>query len=150
MNDFERNLNELLADTFILILKYEETSLKSISNTSVTVSEAHMIEAIAKNGGNSTVSDIASSLNISMPTATVAVKKLENKGFVSKIPCTQDARRLIITLTNLGRKINKAHSIFHRRMVRNISRDFTEESEKEILLSSVKKLSEFFKEKIEA
>ena len=148
MNDFEKNLNDLLVDTFNFILKYEETSLKKISNAPVTVSEVHMLEAIAKTGGSSTVSDISTLLNISMPTATVAVKKLERKGFVSKVPCTEDGRRFIITLTELGQKVDKAHKIFHKKMVRNISNGF-EENEKELLLSSIKKLSDFFKEKVE-
>ena len=148
MNDFEKNLNDLLVDVFNFILKYEETSIKTISDEPVTVSEAHMLEAIAKNGGCSTVSDISTLLNISMPTATVAVKKLERKGFVSKVPCPEDGRRFIITLTALGQKVDKAHKIFHKKMVRNISNSF-EENEKEVLLSSIKKLSDFFKEKVE-
>lgn len=149
MNDFEQSLNNVLVDTFNTILKYEELSLKSISSVPVTVSEAHMIEAVGKQGGRTTVSEIASLLNIAMPTATVAVKKLESKGFVTKVPCTDDGRRAIISLTELGEKINRAHSLFHRRMVRNISNEFLD-GEKEVLLSAIEKLSEFFKEKVEA
>ncbi|MDD2221548.1 MAG: MarR family transcriptional regulator, partial [Clostridia bacterium] len=59
-----------------------------------------------------------------------------------------DGRRFIITLTELGQKVDKAHKIFHKKMVRNISNGF-EENEKELLLSSIKKLSDFFKEKVE-
>jgi len=148
MNDFENSLNDLLVETFNFILKYEESSLKTISAASVTVSEAHMIEAIANNGGSSTVSDISILLNIAMPTATVAVKKLERKGFVIKVPCPEDGRRFIITLTALGQKVDKAHKIFHRKMVRNISNGFAE-NEREVLLTAIRKLSEFFKEKVE-
>jgi len=149
MNDFESNLNELLVDTFNLILKYEETSLKTICNVPVTISEIHMLEVIAKNNGSSTVSNIANSMDIAVPTATVAVKKLERKNLVTKVPCTEDGRRFIITLTELGEKINRSHSIFHRRMIRNISNAFAED-EKNVLLCSIRKLSEFFKEKIGA
>ncbi len=147
MDDFERSLNDILVNTFNNILKYEQTSLKTISDMPVTVAEAHMIEAISKRGGQSTVSDIANDLNIAPPTATVAVKKLEKKGFVIKVPFSKDGRRFIISLTRKGEKVNRAHSIFHRRMIRNISRNFTD-AEKNILLAAVKRLGEFFKEKV--
>ncbi len=149
MNDFEINLNDVLVNTFNSILKFEETSLKTIADAPVTVNEAHMIESISKRSGCSTVSDIASDMKIAIPTATVAVKKLENKGFVTKVPFSDDGRRFIISLTEKGTKVDRAHSIFHRRMVRNISREFSDE-EKEVLLTAIKKLNEFFKEKTEA
>ena len=148
MNDFEMNLNDLLVDTFNSILKYEESSLKNISSVPTTLTEVHIIEAIGKFGEKATVSNIASTVNVSMPTVTVAVKKLESKGLVKKAPCDEDGRRSIISLTDHGRKVNKGHSIFHRQMVRDISGDFSGD-EKEVLISVMKKLNEFFKEKVE-
>ncbi len=148
MNDFEMNLNDILVNTFNSILKYEETSLKTMADTPVTVSEAHMIESISKRSCSSTVSDIAYDMKISIPTVTVAVKKLEKKGFVTKVPFSDDGRRFIISLTEKGAKVDRAHSVFHRRMVRNISREFSND-EKEVLLTSFKKLNQFFKEKID-
>ena len=149
MDAFEKNLNHVLVDTFNYILKYEEASLKKILNVSVTITEAHLIEAIGKQENKkTTVSKIASLLNISVPTATVAVKKLESKGFVIKVPCEEDGRRTIISLTDMGKKIEKIHHLFHEKMVKNISSQFPD-SEKDILLKAITKLNEFFKEKIE-
>lgn len=148
MNDFEMNLNSLLVDTFSNVLKYEQVSLENISTVPATVTEVHIIEAIGNLGSKATVSNIAISVNVSMPTATVAVKKLEKKGFIIKTPCAEDGRRSNISLTDLGRRVNKAHSIFHRKMVRNISSDFSDD-EKKVLISAMKKLDEFFKEKVE-
>ena len=142
MTGFEERLNNLLVSTFNTIAKYEEISLKNIFETPVTVSEAHFIEAIGKSEGT-TVSELAALLNIAVPTATVAVKKLESKGYVQKIRCNEDARRSIITLTDSGKKVDRAHGLFHRRMVRNISGGFSE-TEKEVLLASINKLNEFF------
>ena len=147
MNDFEVNLNNVLVETFNNILKYEETSLKKIMNIPITITEAHMIEAVGKYKSEATVSKIASLLGVTMPTATVAVKKLERKGFLKKDPCAQDARCSIISLTDMGRKIEKVHQLFHEKMVRNISRQFAD-SEKDILLKAIKTLSEFFKTKV--
>jgi len=150
VNAFEQNLNNLLVDTFNYVLKYEETSLKKILSVPVTISEAHIIEAVGnQENQETTVSGIAALLGIAVPTATVAVKKLELKGFITKVPCVNDGRRSIISLTDLGKRIEKAHRLFHERMVKNISRQFAD-AEKEVLLHAVKMLSEFFKEKVVA
>ena len=149
MDAFENSLNRVLVDTFNDILKYEETSLKKISSIPVTITEAHMIEAVGLQENEATVSKIASLLDIARPTATVAVKKLESKGFIKKVPCEEDGRCTIISLTDTGRRIEKAHRIFHEKMVRNISRKFMED-EKEALLKAIKILNDFFKRKVEA
>jgi len=150
MDDFETSLNNVLVETFNSILKLEEISLKKIVSVPVTITEAHMIEAIGtQESKEATVSEIASMMNISMPTVTVAVKKLESKGFIRKAPCAKDGRRAIISLTDLGKKINKAHGLFHKRMVRNIASQF-QETEKEMLYRAITKLNEFFRERAEA
>ncbi|MDR1689238.1 MAG: MarR family transcriptional regulator [Clostridiales bacterium] len=146
MNEFESNLNELLVKIFNFISRYEEKSLKAISKTPVTVTEAHILEIIAC--GGATVSEIAAALSVAVPTATVAVKKLENKCFVTKTASTLDARRFIIELTPEGARINRAHSLFHRKMIRYVSAGLSD-SEKEALISAVKKLRDFFREKVE-
>jgi len=81
-----------------------------------------------------------------MPTATVAIKKLESKGFVAKDACAEDGRKAIISLTDLGKKVNRTHELFHEIMVRNISKEFEPHGQEE-LLKAVKKLSEFFQRK---
>ena len=149
MDGFEICLNDVLVDTFNAVLKYEEASLRRISNTPVTISEAHIIEAIGKLGGDASVSKVASVLNIAVPTATIAVQKLERKGIVMKTPCAEDGRRFIICLTETGKKLDRAHRIFHNKMVKNISGRFLD-GEKEILMAAMLKLRQFFKEKIEA
>jgi len=150
VDDFEKSLNHVLVDTFNLILKFEESSLRKIVSVPVTISEAHVIEAIgAQENEETTVSEISSLMGISMPTTTIAIKKLESKGFIKKVPCAKDGRRTIISLTEMGKKVNRAHNLFHRRMVKNISKQLME-NEKEVLYGAVVKLSEFFKEKVEA
>ena len=150
MDDFEKSLNHVLVDTFNMILKFEESSLKKIVSVPVTITEAHMIEVIGtQENEETTVSDISSLLGISMPTTTIAIKKLESKGFIKKAPCATDGRRTIISLTEMGKRVNRAHNLFHRRMVKNISKQL-KENEKEVLYGAVVKLSEFFKDKVEA
>ncbi len=146
MPDFETRLNELLIDIFNSVSKYEARSLKSLSDNAVTAAEAHIIEAVAKAGDGMTVGDIAAALNVAASTATVALKKLEGKGLVTKTASPEDGRRSIIRLTELGMKINRAHMYFHRRLAKNVGHDMTE-PEKEILLSATGKLARFLREK---
>lgn len=147
MLEFEDKLNHILVDTFNNITKYEEKSLRKISQVPITVSEVHLLQAIAQNGGSATVSCLSRILKVTRPTVTVAVKKLEKKELLKKETAEHDGRRFIITLTDSGQKIQRAHNIFHKRMIRNISKDFNTE-EKEILLQSLTKLADFFKDKV--
>ena len=150
MDTFELNLNNVLVDTFNAILKYEEVSLKRVLKMPVTITEAHIIEAIGRQENKeSTVSEIATAMGIAVPTATVSVKKLEGKGYVKKVPCARDGRRTIISLTDMGRKIERVHRLFHQNMVRNISSQFLD-TEREVLLRAVKTLNEFFRVRVEA
>lgn len=144
MTDFEQNLNDVLVDTFNGILRYEELCLKNMYTAPVTVSEAHMIDAIGKID-NPTVSEIAGRMGIALPTATLALKKLENKGFVTKTQSASDGRKAHVSLTRIGEKVHRAHNMFHHKLVKNISDQFNE-SEKEILLSAIKSLSLFFED----
>ena len=148
MPDFDETLNDILVDTFNNIIKYEEKSLQSIGDIPITVSEAHLLQAVAKNGGQASISELSMILKVTLPTTTVAVKKLEKKGFLEKGTSSEDGRKSVITLTLLGQKAQRAHNLFHRKMVRNVSSVFNEE-EKKILISSMSKLSDFFKDKAE-
>ena len=146
MDVFERDLNDLLTKTFNYILRFEEQSLRSLT-TPVTVGEAHMLEAVGQSDGT-TASEVAAALGFALPTVTVAMKRLESKGFVTRTPCDQDARRAIIRLTVKGSRVDRAHSLFHRAMVRNITSAYTEE-ERALLLTAVRRLSDFFRKKVE-
>lgn len=151
MTEFEANLNDLLVNTFNNILKYEEISLKTIAPEPITGSEAHVLEAIeccAESGETATISAVASRLNVAVATTTVAIKKLERRAYVTKVQCELDGRRTIVRLTESGQRIHRAHTLFHRRMVRDISRTLTD-TEREVLLTTVNKLSNLFKDKVE-
>ena len=149
MDSFETSLNQILVSTFNNILKFEELSLKNLSGAGVTVSEAHMLEATREAGESVTVSEIASSLGVAVPTATVALQKLERKGLIVKTSCKADGRRALISLTRDGKRIDRAHGIFHQKMVKDLARGF-DPSEKEMLLHAINKLNEFFVKRVEA
>jgi len=144
MDPFSRELNELLVSTYREITRIEELVLRSLSKNTLSISELHMLDVVGRAG--CTVTDIAQNMGISMPSATIAVKKLEKKGYVTKERDADDARKVVIRLTIEGRKAEAAHRWFHRQMVHNIEKAF-EGEEREMLLRTVRGLNAFFKEK---
>ena len=141
MDPFSHNLNELLVSTYREITRIEELVLRRLSKNTLSITELHMLDVIGRTG--CTVTDIAQSMGISMPSATIAVKKLEKKGFVTKERDPEDARRVCIRLTLEGRKAEAAHHWFHRQMVHNIGKSFAPE-ERDLLLKVIRDLNDFF------
>ena len=144
MNSFSVELNKLLVSTYREITRIEEMVLQNLSKGNLSITELHMLDVIGRNG--CTVTDISQSMGISMPSATIAIKKLEKKGYVTKAKDSDDARRVCIQLTLLGRRADAAHYWFHRHMVKSVEKQFAPE-ERELLLRALNGLNTFFAEK---
>ena len=141
MDPFSRELNELLVSTYREITRIEELVLRKLSKNTLSIAELHMLDAVGAAG--CTVTDIAQSMGISMPSATIAVKKLEQKGYVTKERDPEDARRVCIRLTLEGRKAEAAHRWFHRQMIHNIDKSVPPEDH-ELLLKVIRGMNDFF------
>ena len=147
MDTFESRLNELLIQTFRDILKVEELILRR-SAPRLSVAEVHLVEAVRKGKDRVlTVTEIASELQIAVPSATVAVNKMVKKGYITKEKSSEDGRVVNIRLTREGEKIFRLHRYIHLKMVRAAAQELTEE-EKDTLLVGVRHLDEFFKKKM--
>jgi DNA-binding MarR family transcriptional regulator len=144
MDPFSAQLNEMLVNTYRSVLAIEEAMLMNLSGDNLSISEMHMIEAVADGGPDGrTVTDIAQALSISPPSVTMMVKRLEKKGFVVKAKCEKDGRRTYVRLSELGRRADISHRYFHRQMVRAVGRSIPEE-EKAALLHGLTALNQFF------
>lgn len=143
MDSFECELNKLLVETYRSIIKVEEYTIKSSKVMDLSIGEMHLLECVSKREEGLTISDIAQDLNITLPSVTIAINKLSNKGYVQKIKDTKDGRKVNVILTKTGKKINIAHQYFHELMTKNISKEFSKE-EREILLRGITKLNDFF------
>ena len=140
-------LNTMLVDTFDAIRRVEEKSLRQACGGELSIAEFHTLECIGHGKDyRRTVGEIAEALGVTVPTVTVCVNKLVNKGYVTKTRSEKDARIAIIELTSEGRKMNHLHHFFHEQMVLNISDDLTED-ELESLLRCVRKLKSFFEDR---
>ncbi len=116
MESSKEMLNNLLVDIFNEILKVEEQSLRAATNSAVTVSEMHTIEAIGAQEPR-TLSELATATHVTISTMTIAVNRLAAKGYVERVRESTDRRVVRAKLTEKGRTIADAHRQFHERMV---------------------------------
>ncbi len=137
-------VNSLFVEVFNDIVKVEQNALRTAGFEDITTTEAHTVEAIDLYG-DSTMSAVASKLGITVGTLTVSVANLVKKGYVLRSRSAEDRRRVILRPTEKGYSLIKAHSKFHRDMVKSAVLELTE-NEAEIFKSSLTKLSRFFME----
>lgn len=148
MDAFAIALNEVLVDTYHNVLRVEEEALKKSGRIHLSIKEMHLIEAVGKGGEQGrTVSEIADAMNITRPTATVAINKLEKRGYLEKQPGNEDGRTVRVTLTRIGKRIDHFHRLYHYNMVTKIAENLTD-AEKDSLFKGIRKLNEFLKESL--
>ena len=149
MDAFENSLNELLVKVYRSLENLEETMLRASKKINLSISEIHLLEAVAASAGKegATISDISEYLAISLPSVTLAVNKMQQKGYVERKRCEKDGRVVKVTLTTAGRRAEHAHRYFHRSMVRAVTSQL-DGSEKQALLKGVGKLDAFLDDNI--
>ena len=132
------------------VINLEDNARKNVNfRINLTINEIHFLEAVGagcKDG--CTVSSLANLLNISKPSVTAMVNKLEGKGFLKKNPSSEDGRSVKVVLTHEGAKVNAYYRYFRRRMVKKINDGLTEQ-EKEFLAKAFEKINIYFKESLE-
>lgn len=147
MDSYAVRLNAVFVDTFRLILKVEEKSIRNTEKINLSISEMHLIEAVGKGEEGRSVSEIAAVLGVTLPSVTVAINKLVKKGYVRKGKSSKDGRSVAVSLTRTGRKMHSVHRHFHEQMARRATAGFSEQ-EKVILINGMEKVNAFLKQKI--
>lgn len=145
MNKSTTMINEILVQLFNDVLQIEEQSLKNGIFSDVSITEVHTIEVIGMYNER-TMSEVAQKLKITVSTLTTAINKLIKKGYVERKRIAEDRRVVLVKLTEKGMLAYKLHQRFHKKMINNAIEGLSLEEEK-ILLSSLNKLNDFFKEK---
>ena len=136
-------VNELLVDIFNRILAIEGESLKE-KGIKLSMSEIHVLEAITKTE-EPTMTNIANKLGITVGSLTVSINTLYQKGYVSRERDPEDRRKVVIGLMSKAEDDLEKHNDFHNEMINSIFNDLKVE-EDELLISSLKKLSSYFKQ----
>lgn len=138
-------INELLVQLFNDVLQIEEQSLKEGIFSDISITEIHTIEVIGMYSER-TMSEVAQKLKITVSTLTTAINKLIKKGYVERKRIEEDRRVVLVKLTKKGKLAYRLHQRFHREMINNAIEGLSLDEE-EILISSLNKLNDFFKEK---
>jgi DNA-binding MarR family transcriptional regulator len=150
MQGFQKMLNSMLMQVYHNILRVEEEFLQKNHRISLTIREMHLIECVGLNGDDGkTLSEIADYLRVARPSVTVAVNKLERKGYLTKNSCDKDGRVIHVTLTREGRKVYLYHNRYHMSMIHEIENEFGEE-EQAVLIRVIAKLNKFFEKSVGA
>lgn len=144
MDEFGTQVDTALTDIYVSVRRVEDKMLKT-SVLNLTTSELDFLDTIGKYGDKGcSISEIAKDNRVTMPTVTVAIKKIENKGFVQKVRSQEDGRKVNIVLTRMGHKAYAAHMYFHERMVRSLMRDVDAET-RPVILQALQNLSDFLR-----
>lgn len=139
-------LNELLMQTYDLILKAENNVVKQGPFSDLSVTEIHTIEAIGRREGR-TMGEIAARLNVAVSTLTVSINRLIKKGYAERVRDQKDRRQVFVHLTKKGEKAYLLHGYFHSAMINTTLKCLTEQ-ESEVLVCALEKVNEFFKDKV--
>jgi len=137
------SINELLVTLFHKIMSIEEQAIITEEFKDISNNDMHIIEAIGIEEARS-VSNVASRLDVTVGTLNIAMNRLEKKEYINRNRSESDKRVVLVTLTEKGRKAFFHHRDFHKKMIRAIVADLSEE-EMHSLYGCLSRLMDFFK-----
>lgn len=140
----EEQLNHFFVTVFNDILRLEESSLAKGPHKQLSISEMHVIEAVcSKQGEANTMKELSEKLRITASSLTIAVKTLEQKGYLIREKSKMDKRKVYVTATELAKAANTVHGKYHKELVRSITKELNEDQILS-LTSALKTLHQFF------
>lgn len=128
---FLKKLKSQFLNIFLLVQKSEDLAIKELKTGSdLSVSEMHTLVAIGRKQPKP-MSEVAAELFISVSTLSIAISKLESRGYVRRIKSEADRRVVRITLSAKGRRALEEHEQFYFDLIEAYMRDMTEAEKKE-------------------
>ena len=122
VTEAEQKINSFLVDVFNDVLRLEEDDLARGPYKNLSVSEMHVLEAVDSAAGGETMRELAARLRVTASTLTVAVKTLEQKGYLVRAKAEDDRRKVTVTLTDAARGALERHAAFHEQLIDRVSR----------------------------
>lgn len=137
----KRSINELLVNLFNQVLDLEGKAVITSQFSDITNNDMHIIEAIGIEEPRN-MSVIAHKLSVTVGTLTTNMNGLEKKGYIRRERSQEDKRVVYVLLTEKGKKAFYHHRDFHKKMIKAIVKDLSEE-EMEILYRCLQNLNHF-------
>ena len=149
MEDFAHKLTDVLEEAYHGLMHLEEEFLRRNRRLNISIREMHLVEYVATGGERGrSISEIADYLRVARPSVTMAVKKLEKRGYLTRQTSATDGRVVRVLLTREGRKVEKYHHQYHMAMAKTVEQVFTPE-EQDCLIRAVETLNKFFTDSTE-
>lgn len=136
------SIDDLFSGTFQSVLRIEQGALDNRYTRGLTITDVHTCVAVGLYEKNP-MNVVASRLGITAATLTSAINKLERLGFVQRERCSTDRRTKLVSLTTKGRKVWRAHRLFHERMLKEALDPLSPE-EQRVLAIALSKVKGFF------
>jgi len=106
-------IEELIEKLSQSMERFETQTFKNSSLSNLTSTQVFYLDAIFQLK-NPNLSELASYLNVSKPTVTFAINKMESQGYVKKTQSNEDRRFFSLHLTSKGNKLAKVHDAIHK------------------------------------
>lgn len=113
------SLPEIIERLSLSMQDHEDRVTKESVFANLTVTQIHYLDAIRHFENAPTVTMLAEYFNVSKPTVTALVDKLEKEGYVTKLPSDEDKRVSYVHLTKNGLKISDLHDKIHQGYAEN-------------------------------
>lgn len=115
MDTADASIIQYLENIYDAFRRLEAKSLaKQRLNLSIT--EWHIIDKIAPKTKRR-VGDLAEAMGVTMASITVAVKKMESKGYLTRERALEDRRGVLVALTRRGKAAFQIHKQFHKHIL---------------------------------
>lgn len=141
-------VNEILEEFYKLFYKTEDMALKR-GIKCLTHTELHLIEAIGEE--SLTMNELSDKIGITMGTATVAVSKLTEKGFIARVRSNSDRRKVYVSLTEKGSKALTYHNNYHKMIMSSITENIADKDLShfieifELILGALQEKTDYFR-----
>lgn len=103
----------------------EEAAKDQFDFKELTLTQMNYLETISQLG-NPNLTELAAELKLTKPTVKVAVDKLIDRDFVSRVKSDEDRRSAHFHLTVKGKLINHTHDFAHKQMAEFITEKLDE------------------------
>ena len=149
MEDFFcKKFNDNLSLSYVLFNRVEQNVFNSSKRFNLSISELSMLEVINKSPiHGKMIGDIAGELMITPSSVTIAVNRLERKGYVFRKKSETDGRQVFVNLTEKGRHADRIYKRFRKNMARDILKGMSD-CEKLMLIECVDIMNDYLLSKI--
>lgn len=145
MKEFSAYFTDTMLSLLQKMITYETMVLSQTENVDISASEARLLWKIG--ACPKTVSTLADEMGLTLPSVTVAVQKLQKKGYVSKERSKEDGRVVFASLTPKGSRMAQIYRYVQENAARGASAGFTEE-EKAAFVSGLNKVNQYLVDRI--